>query len=384
MHLLVGCGANEGALEGNTDSGNGTYEEIENENLQTDSVGVIEEVELEPIPFIFRNRMTGYGQLNNQIFLMDLTTSELIETYEVDGADIVNEVWVLENGYYVAWIGNGWAWNFEFESQTERNFRLAIFDENLNYIESLPYDEEEFLFLWNSLLRFEDGVLYVYGWVWSIEAITDLQRINVHTGEITTLIEGVPFMNLEGFVSSNQILVTKFEAPELGATDMTFYTHYGILDLETKEVDLLTEVNYSHALAIIKGSQAILTERDPRGMFTIAEPTNQVIIFDLENRSSQMIQLAYGDSESARLSYDGNHLVTINVAASVFRKYDMNGEIIAEVSIDLSEKNSPLDIPEEVLPFESFEIIPVTDQIYIVRINIWGVMEPHVYFISLP
>jgi len=89
------------------------------------------------------------------------------------------------------------------------------------------------------------------------------------------------------------------------------------------------------------------------------ELMNEVIVFNLENMSSEVIQLGHGDSLWARPSFDENYIVTINENESVFRKYDMNGNIVAETEIVI-----PFDFDND-----SFEIFPLTDEIYAIHIH---------------
>jgi len=383
--FLVACQSNEVPY---TEIGDPEATEIEvvnngNSDIQTEDDPDEELVDLEPIPYIFRNHITRRNenqltrQDSNQVYLMDLTIGELIAIYDgFDEEDFVNNVWDLGNGYYAVFVGHGISSEHHLGTQTERNFRIVIFDENLNHLESLPYDEEEFLFLWSSILRFVNGELYIYGWEWGIGPLYNFQRINIHTRETETLFQGNQILRLNEFIGEHQILVSEFVPPEYGAAEMDFRTLYGVLNLETGIAELFEiEQNYSYEHFIIGGSQAIMTERDPREMFADVDITNKVVIINLEDMSNEVVQLAYGDSFSARLSFDGNDIVTINVTESVFRKYDRNGVIIVEMDLEL---------PAEISSWNPFEIIPVTAQIYVIRINPAYLEGPRVQIVTLP
>ena len=363
-------GANNFAFVAATDDQNVVYlpteandDPIEIEIIENE--WFLELAELESMPHIVTN---GWSSTQvNQVILLDLTTGEPMAIYEFGEYEAVEQVWDLGNGYYAAWVGDEDLWNrssrlgidlpddFEFSwgDELERNFRIVIFDENLNPIDTLPYSEKmHSVIFFNRHIRFENGELFVYDFAPYGQDITwHFQRVNLHTGEITVLFETQNHISTHGFIGDNQFLVTDWLYPN--------GIKYGIFDLETGDITFSEQQQvFDFGNFVLTGSNLVMSEHQ-WGWRSGPELTNQIMILDLEDLSREMIQLAEGDSVWARPSYDGNHIVTINESESVFRKYDMDGNVIARANI--------------VLPFDfdnyHFEIFPITEQVYAIHIH---------------
>ena len=348
---------------------------------------IIEELEHhDPMPHITIDQ--------NQVILLDLITGEALEIYEFDQQEIVNQVWDFGNGYYAAWGG---MLGFDAEGFVENDFRIVIFDENLNPLETLLYDEIELPVLFFSVLRMVDGELFVYGqgWNenWATESMTNFLRVNVHTGEVTTLFEIEHSLRLHEFISDNQILVfdqtTDWNAGRV-------HTQYGVLDLDTGEVQLFEREGFAQGHVDFHESRVLIAERH---VTTVVN--NEVIIFDLADMSSTFIQLEDEESISVRFSHDGNYIVTINEEQSVFRKYDFNGVIVAEIEIDLpstvtgeDEFELETDTPTDLIPparlYRDFQIFSITEEIYVIHthlslVEMWIFLSDHyIQLVRLP
>ena len=335
---------------------------------------VIEELAvLDPMPHI--------SAYQNQITLLDLVTGEILANYDFNEEERIDEVWDLGDGFYAAWGGG---WRNHPQGFVENDFRIVIFDENLTPLETLLYDDEELPMLFLSVLRFVDGELFVYGpdnrnINWDTDSTTNLLRINVHTEEIDILFEVELSLFFYEFIDDQQILV--FDQITDWAAGRV-HTQYGVLNLETGEIQSFVREGFAQGHIDFHGSKVLIAERH-----VTVEVENEVIVFDLEDMSSEFIQLEHEESRWARFSLDGHHIVTINEEAYVFRKYDLNGAIIAEV--DIERHPSIDDIDDVDFIAIDFEIFPITEQTYALHTHLSFIshdlftIEHHIQFISL-
>ena len=221
---------------------------------ETAEDGRIEELmSLDINPLIAKN-----GINVNQVLLIDPTTGEVLTIYEFDEYEKVSLAKSLGNGYYAVVVGDEDFISRElrlshiegvvvdaldlFEQMDDPDYfpeqRIVIFDENLNYLETVHFDNDT-VHPQGNILKFVDGELFMYtttsipGEVGeSFGAFSVIpayfQRINLHTGEITTLFEMNDSKNLIEFIGGHHIL----GIGNLG---------YVIIDLKTAEVvDLYT------------------------------------------------------------------------------------------------------------------------------------------------
>lgn len=312
---------------------------------------------LAPMPYLIRD---WENDQRFQLLLMDLTTGDTLAIHKTGELGATERIWNLNDGHYVVESLDIDSWSSE----------LVIFDKNLNLLAELPYDTEALPLLLTSALRIVEGELFVYGLGlnenWATESTTDLQRVNVHTGEIESLFEIDGSLTLHQFIDDNRILfikqLTDWEAGQV-------HTHYGILDLETGETSTFERENFAPGEVDVRGSKVLIGERH-----VTDQVRNEVIVFDSEEMTSQFIQLEDEESLHAHLSFDGHHIVTINEEASVFRKYDLNGERVAEIEIEFPSEGDGVGF---------FEIFPITEQVYAIHTFEFPGGR-HIQFIMLP
>lgn len=226
------------------------------------SLDVKTSLDLDFIPRLAQNTTQ-----NNQILLFNPTTGEIVATYEFGEKDFIYGASETKNGYFVIHVGEidmfshqlwagklDYVWemdeddltdyleeNFPYIPESERNFRVVIFDRNLNVVDTLPGEtEENNLNLWGSIVKFEDGILYVYSTLSIPDAVGEsfgafsiipayLRRLNLTTGEIDILFEFDNSMNLIEFIGENYILIDQ-------VVDGTARTVRGAINLETGEL----------------------------------------------------------------------------------------------------------------------------------------------------
>ena len=362
--------------------------EVTGEPIHSESTGIVlppeiddelhdELAELKP--------MIQIAMHQNRVMLINLLTGESLSSYELDEEEVVDQVWDLGNGYYAAWGGVPGTFDFDTGDIVPDDFRIIIFDENLNSLETLSYDEKALPMLLFSLLRFVNGELFVYGLAWNEnweDPLTDFLRINVHTAKVETLFEVNQSLELYEFVNIDQILV--FDRI-IDWTAGRVHTYYGLLDLETGAVQFFKREGFAHRHVDFHDSTMLIAESHATTVVN-----HEVILFDWENQSSIFIQLEDDESMWARFSYDSNQIVTVNEALSVFRKYDFNGELMIEVPFELPATIEGEEDFEEGdfldTMYSGFAIYPITDQLYVMHVtrSLFFLRDHHIRFITLP
>lgn len=373
------------------DATNDNYVQTYNEQIEnTEEVGSTKEVDfntsenikIEPLPQIFRESFRHV----NRLVIIDLATGENMAVYDFDEYDIIENVWNLGDDYYAAWVRSELLWqreerlerlegNFDIMSEladpreySELNHRIVIFNGNLDVLEILPVDVYTQNIPSFNTLRFINGELFDY--MWEIQEIPTLPmnfvRKNIRSGESEVLFATNNPTNIRSLRGDNYALIETTAG--MGVYPPVSY--YGILDLTTGETRLLEREYFLPRSFTVRDDLVILSEFDMR-MFG-EELMNEVIIFSPESMSSEVVKLQHEDSLWARLSYDKNHIVTVN-HSNIFRKYNMNGEILFETQLSSS-------LPEIV---SNIAIFPVTETLYTIHaLEHFG--DRHIFFVEIP
>ena len=317
-----------------------------------------------------------------KLVMRDLVTWEELATYALADGEHVSFSRELENGYFLVQISP------LFWDEDTPELPFIIFDDNLTPVETIWFEGEVLPFPME-IVRLIDEQLYIYGWGWSGDWAeiddwtlmdTEFLKVNIHTGEFEVLFvsEGeTQNHSLHQFINETQILTSRLTTVEATGE---FRTRIGILDIVLGEFVYEFELdNFAILDSDFQDSTVLFSE----SRIALGRERNEVLIFDTDNRVYQMVSLAASDenffteSFRARLSLDGNHIVTINEGASVFRKYDVDGMLVAEVEIEIEAFN--------YYGFEienNFEIFPLTDKIY--AIHILHDLGRHIQMINLP
>lgn len=341
-------------------------QEGNNQELPDGNLLLEELANLEPMPHIITNGPESL--IVNQVILLDLVTGQPMEVHEFGEYDFVYQVWDFGNGFYGAVVAEEDSWSRSARFNTElpddadfserwNNIRFVIFDENLNPIDTLVHEWLSKVYQRQAFaVKLVEGQLHIYDFEFCDQyKIWSLQEFNIHTGENTILARVFELrnqMNPASFIGNNKMLMAEWVWLDY---DSQHDIIYHILDLETGELKSLGVHDFQPGKLAFNGSNILINER-----YTFF---NQVIMLDLENFSTESILLTggiglwVGDSIWINFSYDGNHIVSVNEGESVFRKYDLNGDIIAEADI--------------IIPFpignDYFEIFPLTEQIYAIH-----------------
>jgi len=338
------------------------------EPINDDIVEVL--VNLYPIPYLISHQLMGL----NKISLIDLTSGETIAYYKFDVDYQIHDLWDLGNGYYAVHV-----WRIDDETFSDIDHQVIIFGEYLEKLEVIFYDVEATSPLFFGILALLEGELIAYtmepGHVEQIREPLNLMRFNMHTGEIENLIKMDEYVgHLHQFIGENQIFITDrvifFDEGRMSSK-------YGILDLETELTHFFIKEDFGYGHIDFRDSQVLISEGFPVG----PPLRNEVIVFDVENMSSKIVQLEDREGIWARFSFEGNHIVTINVDEFVFRKYDFSGIVVAEIEL---ERPSHVENVSGFEDFTDFEIFSITDEIYAIHTSVSSALDRHIQFIILP
>lgn len=381
--LLAACSG----YNGNDSEENGNQDRVESgqtrPNTEEATVPIPDEIieeilNLEPMLHLESKRV-------NQVSLLDVTTNQTVATHEFDEYEAVDQLWNLGDGYFAAFVGEEHLWlraqrlyneagnigtidvPWDERSQTERNFRIIIFDEQLNMIDEMPFDEEGNMPLFGSIMIFENGELFIYGTYLDtncfVNTICRFQRLHVKTGEVEILFESDQSLTSHGLIADDQLLITLSSGggggPGQGGAP-SFAIQYGILDLNTGEKELFEQTDFWISEVIYNESFMIISGNNTANGHDHLSRTGEIIIFDIANKTSITIQK--DDNEFTMLfSYDNQHLITLTSADAILSKYDMNGTIIAQKETDL---------PNGINVFKS-QIFPITTDIFAIHLYFW-------------
>ena len=324
--------------------------------------------------------------IENRIYMYDLKNWSLVLTYTIDNYDVVNEPKILENGYFLVSARNytpnelawkeWWASNDEWPEEDDYGFvdftlleeyddylmtSYLVFNESFNYIDSFLF-ENNFSVV---LSRYNNGELIFYvnrvDLTNPANRILNYYRINLSSGKIDELFQLHGDIQILGYADENHFLGVSsnfYFGDQIGQeTPLLFReTSFGLICAETGEKNFFTVENFGYRYTIIAGSLLLLSEMNMSNL----EQTNRVIIFNMETNSYDIIQLLPNDSHIARLSLDKNHIVTINLAENLFRRYDMTGKILFETSIEMEFEM----IFGEVFPFGRVQLFVIDEHIY--------------------
>jgi len=340
----------------------------------------------EPILHLFRDGNIAV----NKVFLIDLVTGETVATHEFDEYELVLQIWDFDNGYYAVWVGYEDLWRREWRLRRnegnmdttgiadddreyeEMNFRFVILDDSLNYVETIPFNAyeaspEDNTWIGQDIVEFIDDELVIYSFLGAQNPRTEFIRYNVHTGEFEVLFQNELFADstrIHQFINDGTVL---FTSARIGST--SFY--YGVIDLTTEEVHTFETTAFENRRVTVNGAQAIFTPHDYREAGH--ELSDEVIVFNTVNFSTEIVQLQYEDALWAYLSYDGSQIVTVNHRENSFRVYDKNGEMVSEIPLT------------ETLPTEiaNLTIFPISENFYTIHtVERFG--PRHLQFVILP
>ena len=346
----------------------------EEQNFTVDEIsGVIinENIENYEIYEVITNEIEAYKMLDvrdNILMLIDVATGQADVIYEFEENSWIHNFWRLENRYFVVFIEE---LNFNSQESIQGiGGVFVIFDYSHNLIKNLDYDFENVPQANLSLLKFYNNELFLYGRSWPEDwnnPITYLQRVNLHTGEVINLFEIDTNLQLYRFINDEGILV--FEQTTDWNTGRV-NARYGILNISDGSVELFERAGFARGDVDINNQKILIAERH-----VTVEVNNEVLLFNFEDLTTQYIGLDGRESLWARFSYCRENIVTINEEYSVLRKYNLLGELVAEVEIDLPTEVSGVDeIPDDELYWHeigySFDIFPITENIYAVHIYI--------------
>jgi len=333
--------------------------------ISDDIVYELERLEKQPYLFTYRSSDDEVAR----IMLIDLTSGEIDNILEGRKEQSFLDISLINEGYYVVEV---------LDMETWERY-LILLNSEFQLLKETRYDVPVLLSLWDTVARIENGELYIYGFDqsmdWSKGAMGELLRVNLHSGEYEVLFEAEATMRLIDFVGNEKVFV---ENRVIDIDSETFEIYYGVLNLETGEFNVFESNGFVAGEFDFQNLKVLASEN-----ISADENRNEIIIFDLSDMSSHILQLKDNDSHFVRFSHDGNHVVTVNGYESVFRVYDVKGNVTIELDIEFPEPE-PLPWSIETSLFQgSFSIFSLTEKIYSIHSHVHPISR-HIQFIELP
>ena len=318
-------------------------------------------------------------EFTRNISLVDIFTNEKVATLELQGYQSVQRIWELGDEKYVIYLVD-WTNDDIFQE-------LIIVNSSLEVLEKIEYDPANEPVLNGSIIRLVDDDLLVLGneaGIWNPnepDKIFNPVLHNLRTKETNFIAStNQNFDTFHFFVNDTQVLVSN-QYVNLSTREINFI--YGLLDIEKGEVKYFVQNNF-----LVQNVEFF----DGYALFNFARDTslksNYVLIFDIENKKSRMLELLPGDNHNAQFSYEGNYIITTNIDDFTLRRYDFDGYLLEEhnitIAFDFEYIDGGLvnldDHNSEEINFD-FEVFSLTENSYAVVIHagvaFWsGISQP--------
>jgi len=345
------------------------YYNYENTSLYNDADGYIDDssvdednksVEnLEPneILKIFNNTFIDV----NVVTIENIVSGEIFASYEFGEYEIVRQVWDLSGGYFLALVGeeDGWLresrlrWledefaevvDIEFDDRTpfERNFRLVLFDNSLNILNT--FDDAQLVEFTSDffagIIQKINNEIIMYNWSLSYEAPWDLVVYNVATNTFTRTIQSDNPLPIRNLMNNTDILI----AGNLnsGSVESSPLFAFGVLN-NTSGSSQVTEISIENFL--LQGVQVfennvLLTEGSGR----FSTPSNYVIVGNLTDLTYISVPLRESESRWATLSTDENNILSINHELSELVVTNFDGVILNTFNFEIPNNANIFEI----------------------------------------
>ena len=390
ISFVTGCA--ESGNSGFYDSVSDKYDQHQPDESQPDNIDESQNDEIEES--ILENTKPYIMIERNTLFIRDLKTWSLVFTHTFEEFDLFNSAVILENDYFVIsgrnyssfelawqeWWANNHDWpeeddygNFiDFtlpeDEDSEFIFSYSIFDEKFNFVDSFLFGNN-----FNVLFfKYENNELIVYGnnielndtggteWIFyrknlATGVMDELFRLHDEISMLA-LIGNCHFLGVSDNISFGEQIGQEF-------SPLFRDVNFGLINIETGAKNFFTVENFGRGHTDVVDSQMLISEM---GAFNL-EQTNRVILFDIEAETYEVIQLLPNDSHVARLSLDGNHIVTTNLAENLFRKYDLEGNVLFETAIEIR-----FNVIEEEFSYHDVFLFAIDENTYSIHYTPFG------------
>jgi len=315
------------------------------ESFPTETNQTISSTEANPL--VPENLLRLNIDLENRrsVLLTNLLSNDILASFSVTEGSIIHRTFNFNNGYFALLVGYANTTSDGVIEFAENEYlHYIILDESLAVLEVVYLTNEHLQSSFShpsvQNIYFEDEQLiiyYVVGWVqayWD-EELQSIRRYNVHAGETDILFEVS-----DESLSINEIsrVTDHIFAFTANRIDDELNLHYGFICFESEEMTTFSEP-FNLGMITTSSNYVLLTESvDPQnamqGIFEVTR--GEVIILNTETGNQYFIPLDGLESTWARLSLDGQHIVTIDKDSSMFRKYDINsGDLVLEQVINI-------------------------------------------------
>ena len=296
------------------------------------------DLDLDNIPFLVSDFETG------GTFLVDLLTNDVMAEFSIDNVRLFG-VSQLSMKYYSAFGLSGIEEDNLSFTITDLDIpylelSLFILDDMLNIIEEIEITDSA-LIMTNHIaaVSYEQDRLLIYYPDWQCIYV---YNVNEQVSTRVVSMEEDIFLNQVRVISANELAFTARGFDD----DVNFY--YGLINLETLEIQLFYEAHFHQHQMIVYGYNLILTD----------DSRSEIIVLNLLTRENRIIQLDNNESQNVKLVGDGRFILTRYgrwhpTHYSRIRLYDIETlEILLEHEITADD----LGVSEEILLLEFIEI----------------------------
>ena len=308
-----------------------------------------------------------WGSNTTYVILIDLLTGNELTEFSVESGQIIWSIFDFGNGYFGALLSNltdgGMMWNMNDDSVThdEENWRYLIFDAELNIVDDILITDENLQSLtghFTTYVSYQGGELIIY-YITHLEA-QNIYRYNAHTGTTEIFLEIVDDTLFFGDIHMMPSRYLVFRGTRL---DDEINVYYGFVDLGDNEMTIFSESSFRATSnlngLIVSGSHLLINEDFSAPMMgggnVLTVERGEVLVAHAETGNNYVVQLEGAESVWARLSMDGNHIVTVDETGNYFRKYEIsNGNLVYEVRLDV-----------KIHTGWALEIISLTENMYV-------------------
>ena len=270
---------------------------VETISVSTVDVQLLEEMyatNLDTVPFIVDSFDRG------SLLMFDLLTNEIVTEFNAPQDVQLTNVQQIGTNYYGVFglIGFDGGMTLYGEGSINVDMIFFLLDKQLNLVEEFEITDSRLIInYFRSSIWYEDGKLSFFYSFWN-----NIYTYCANTHETSILIE-----MYEEYSPHTLELVGGYQLAFIAnRIDDEISTHYGLIDLETKEVQMFFEQNFRSVGLNVYGNYIVINEN----IAFSDDFRSQIIVINASTSESSLIQLEGYESQNARLVHDGHFILT--------------------------------------------------------------------------